>query len=336
MSERKKRPVFVMGCPRSGTNLLYDTLLSAGGFAVYRGRLPVYQVLIPRFGRLDRFENRKRSMAAWVGTKGFQRTGLGAAELTAKILEDCRCGGDFIRIVMEEITRTQNVDRWAVYAPDTVLRVPIVKKEIPDALFVHMIRDGRDIALSLRKLGDFKPFRWGSESRSLEETALYWEWHVQNGRRSGRQIPKDYIEIHYEDLVADLRGTLNKLGQFLDHRLDYDRIQAAAFGTVNKSNSSFPEEAEAGVNPVQRWRQRLSTDQVAAIEWQVGETLEANGYVRSSLNEDWKPGMRDQWLRLTLPSFLDIKLWMKMNTPLGRLSRSRELDLAGSTRAAAL
>ena len=50
--ERKRRPVFVMGCHRSGTNLLYDILLSAGGFAVYRGYLPVYEILLPRFGSL--------------------------------------------------------------------------------------------------------------------------------------------------------------------------------------------------------------------------------------------------------------------------------------------
>ena len=49
-TERKRRPVFVMGCHRSGTNLLYDTLLSAGGFAIYRGSLPLYELLIPRFG----------------------------------------------------------------------------------------------------------------------------------------------------------------------------------------------------------------------------------------------------------------------------------------------
>src|SRR5579872_1636455 len=44
---RSQCPVFVMGCHRSGTNFLYDTLLSAGGFAIYRGYLPVYKILTP-------------------------------------------------------------------------------------------------------------------------------------------------------------------------------------------------------------------------------------------------------------------------------------------------
>src|SRR5277367_4590312 len=101
--ERKTRPVFVIGCHRSGTNLLYDTLLSAGGFAVYRGYLPVYKMLIPRFGSLARPDNRKRAVEAWVRSKGFRRSGIDAEQLTLKMLDECRTGGDFIRIVMSQI-----------------------------------------------------------------------------------------------------------------------------------------------------------------------------------------------------------------------------------------
>jgi len=211
MIERKQCPVFVMGCPRSGTNLLYDTLLSSGEFAVYRGRLPIYQVLIPRFGRVDRLENRKKMMAAWLRSKGFRRSGLDSADLSAKVLENCRSGGDFLSIVMGEIARKQQATRWALYSPDTVLRVATTKQEIPEALFVHIIRDGRDIALSLRKLGDFHPFPWSRRPRSLEETALYWEWMVQKGCRSGREIANDYVEIRYEDLVENPHRTLKAL-----------------------------------------------------------------------------------------------------------------------------
>ena len=316
-----------MGCPRSGTNLLYDTLLSSGEFAVYRGRLPIYQVLIPRFGRVDRLENRKKMMAAWLRSKGFRKSGLDGAELSVKVLENCRNGGDFLSIVMGEIARKQQATRWALYSPDTVLRVATTKQEIPEALFVHIIRDGRDIALSLRKLGDFHPFPWSRRPRSLEETALYWEWMVQKGCRSGREIANDYVEIRYEDLVENPHRTLKGLGEFLDHDLDYDRIKTAALGTLSKTNSSFREEAtDAGFNPVQRWKQRLSQDQVAALEWQIGKTLEAVGYPLSISEHDWKPGVWDKWLRTVYPSFLESKLWMKMNTPLGRFSNLAQLE----------
>src|SRR5947209_9400270 len=88
--ERKRRPVFVMGCHRSGTNLLYDTLLSAGGFAVYRGYLPIHKILIPRFGRFDKSSNRKRALETWLCSKGFRRSGLDAVELSAQVMAKCR------------------------------------------------------------------------------------------------------------------------------------------------------------------------------------------------------------------------------------------------------
>jgi hypothetical protein len=329
--ERKRYPVFVIGCPRSGTNLLYDTLLSSGGFAIYRSSVPIYETLIPRFGKLERLENRKKIMAAWLGSTGFERSGLDAAELAARVVENCRSGGDFLRIFMGAIARKQQVARWAAYSPDTVLRVEAVKNDIPEALFIHIIRDGRDIAVSLRKLGDFNPLPWSRQPRSLEETALYWQWMVLKGRRAGRAIPNDYLEIRYEDLVNDGRRTLKNISEFLDHDLDHDRIQAAALGTLTKSNSSFREETGFGLNPVQRWKQRLSPDQVAAIEWQIGSTLELMGYPLSAAERGvkpgvWKPRVRDQWLRAVYPSFFESKLWLKMKTPAGRFSSLAKLE----------
>ena len=86
-SDRKYSPVFVMGCHRSGTNLLYDTLLSAGGFAIYRGSLPVFETLIPRFGSMEQRSNREKLVQTWVRSKGFRRTGLAADQLSSRILD---------------------------------------------------------------------------------------------------------------------------------------------------------------------------------------------------------------------------------------------------------
>src|SRR5438309_3084476 len=98
-------PVFVLGCPRSGTTVLYHMLLSAGGFAVYRAESNVFNLLVPRFGDLSSAKNRHKLMEFWVRSKLFRVSGLDASEITAKIMAECRSGGDFLRIVMEEIAR---------------------------------------------------------------------------------------------------------------------------------------------------------------------------------------------------------------------------------------
>ncbi len=326
---RKRSPVFVMGCHRSGTNLLYDMLLSAGGFAIYRGSLPVYETLIPRFGSMEHRGNREKLFRTWVRSKGFRRTGLDAARLSSRILDECRKGGDFIRVVMDAVAESQGVPRWALYDPDNVLHVERLKECIPNALFLHIIRDGRDIALSLKKMGGFRPLPWDrGEARSLVTTALYWEWMVRNGREQGSRFPSDYLEVHYEDLITQPRETLQKVGGFLDHDLDYDRIQSAGLGRLSESNSSFREEAANGkINPLERWKTRLSRTDVAAIEAAVGECLEQNGYALSLPAAERTSGVREWGDRALYQGYLNTKMWLKLHTPAGRLANLSVLQL---------
>lgn len=324
--ERRTAPVFVLGCHRSGTNLLYDMLLSAGGFAIYRGYLPVYEKLIPRFGSFDKLSHRKRMIDVWLRSKGFRRSGLDAQQLKAKVLAESRTGGDFIRAMMDPIAQAQKVDRWAVYNPDNVLHMPKIKADIPNALFVHIIRDGRDIALSLRKMG-FRPFPWHQNARSLLAPAFYWQWVVRRGQYYGSMHPADYIEIHYEDLVSNPQQTLNSLGAFLAHDLNYEKIREQGLGRLRESNSSFLEEAKEGsVNPVNRWKERLSDEQVAELECVIGDTLKSLGY---GLTKEYSaPSLYQKFLRSAYPAFFDSKLWLKTRTTVGRISDLSILELS--------
>jgi hypothetical protein len=243
-------------------------------------------------------------------------------------MEEARSGGDFIRIVMDEIARQQKTKRWAVYDPDNVLHVPKIKRDIPDALFIHIVRDGRDIALSLAKMGGFRPLPWKPADTSLAGSALYWEWMVRSGRRHGRGFPDDYIEVRYEDLVQQPRAILQKLGEFLDHDLDYDRIQQAGLGRVRDSNSSFLDESsETRPNPVQRWKQRLSPPQVAELESLIGECLEEFGYTLESSAPTRGRGLRRHCVRQAYLNLLRSKFWVRYNTPLRRLASLSALEI---------
>ena len=62
---------------------------------------------------------------------------------------------------------------------------------------------------------------------------MYWEWIVRKGRKFGAILgPERYLEVRYEELVDAPRETLARLGQFLHHDLDYDRIQISSIGSV--------------------------------------------------------------------------------------------------------
>jgi hypothetical protein len=323
---RKKAPVFVLGAPRSGTTLLYHMLLSAGGFAIYRTESNVFNLLAPRFGDLSALRNKRKLMEAWLRSKLFVRSGLNAEDIQSKIFAECKSAGDFLRIVMEEIARKQDVDRWADCTPDHLLYLPQIKRAFPEALVIHIIRDGRDVALSLNKQGWIRPFPWHKE-RGLIVAGLFWEWIVGNGLRHGRKLASGYVEVRFEDLMAKPRETLAKLSTFIDHDLDYDHIRQVGIGSVSEPNTSFPTESHnSAFNPVGRWKHGFSHEQLVMFERLVGPLLEELNYPLATSHEDSRDGFKLKGMRALYRLFFDSKLWLRSKTPLGRILITKDLS----------
>jgi len=300
-------------------------ILSAGNFAVYRTESNVFNLLGPRFGDLSVRRNREALMKVWLGSKLFTRSGLDARTIEKKVLEECRNTGDFLRIVMQEIANKQGVERWADCTPDHLLYLREIRKEMPEALVIHILRDGRDVALSLDKQRWIRPFPW-DKSKSVLVSGLYWQWIVNRGREYGRTLGADYMEIHFEDLIQNPRPVLAQLGQFIDHDLDYDRIRKVGIGSVSDPNTSFqPESGGQDFNPVERWRKSLSANQLAACENLVGETLVSLGYKLGSTSMA-RHQLGDKVMRAAYESLYDAKLWLKQRTVLGKLLISDDLS----------
>ncbi|PYX37710.1 MAG: hypothetical protein DMG81_13490 [Acidobacteria bacterium] len=172
---------------------------------------------------------------AWMHSTLFTKTGLDAREIEKEVMAGCANAGDFLRIVMEAMARQQGVERWADCTPDHLLAIPRIKETIPNALIVHIIRDGRDVALSLEKQGWIRPLPW-DQGKELQAAALYWEWIVNTGRAHGRALGADYKEVRYEDLVDDPNATLAGLGEFIGQKLDYSEIERVGIGSVSQPN----------------------------------------------------------------------------------------------------
>jgi LPS sulfotransferase NodH len=317
--KQMKPPVFIVGSPRSGTTLLYHMLLSAGGFAVYLTESKVFDLVFPQFPNLNSPENRRKALDLWLQSKLFTLTDLEKSHIERRILEDCRSGGDFLRIVMEEMALQQNVNRWAENTPEHILHLDTIKKEIPDALVIHMIRDGRDVALSLHKKGWVQPFPWGKKRGALV-AGLYWEWLLDKGREYHRRIGRDYLEVRYEQLVSQPVETLAQISRFIDHDLDYQQIQRVGIGSVSEPNTSFEGESSSGTfDPVGRWRKGFAAGELGALEELIGPTLENLGYPVTPLDTSSAQQRTPKAMRTAYRIYWDFKLWLKMKTPLGRV-----------------
>jgi hypothetical protein len=323
---RSRAPVFVLGCGRSGTKLLYHSLLSAGGFAVYHAESNAFNLLGSRFGDLGHRRNREKLLQLWLRSKLFERSGLVRDEIESLILNECRNTGDFLRILMEAIARKQGVERWAEATPLHTLYLPEIKRLVPNALVVHIIRDGRDVALSLQKVGWIRPFPW-DRTRSLVTCGLFWRWIVSKGRKYGRTMGTDYLEVRYEDLVTEPRETLRTISQFIDQELDHERIQSVALGSVHDPNSSFKGDREMELSPVGRWRGLLSQAQQVQLESAIGDLLTDLGCKLASSPQQIRPSFGVRMMRFLYPMFWDVKLWLKSKTPLARIADLRRMGV---------
>jgi len=316
---RSKAPVFVIGCSRSGTTLLYHMILSSGNFAVYRMESHVFTLLEPRFKPLSLTENKRKLLDAWYQTRLCARSGLTPEDFEPKIMAECQNGGDFLRIQMEAMCRKQGVERWAETTPEHLLYIRRIKQTIPNALVIHVIRDGRDVALSWEKLSQIRRLPWDRKRAALA-AGLYWEWIVNQGRGAGRELGEDYVEVHYEDLVRRPQDVLQRLEPFLEHDLDYDRIRQVAIGSVAVPNTAFEDER----SPIGRWKQDFSPEDLAAFESLVGPTLELTGYELQT-----KPqahSLKLAAMRAAYRLYFESKQYLKTRTPFGKWFVTRDLS----------
>ncbi|MDP1861035.1 MAG: sulfotransferase [Gemmatimonadaceae bacterium] len=269
-------PVFVVGSPRSGTTLLYHMLLSAGRFVRYRTETHVFNTLAPRFGGMRTAADRRGALEMWLASDCHTLTGLSAAEVRDSIERECRGPGDFLRLVMEAMGRRQRLPRWAEATPAHVLHMREIRAQIPNALFVQVVRDGRDVAASLTRQGWIRPLARDSERPALA-AAAYWQWIMRRGRDEARGFGSNvYLEVRYEDLVDAPVETLGRIGNFIGQSLDWETIQRVGIGSVGKPNTSFPDAKSGGFKG--RWRTELTVDDARLVDTMLSATLRDAGY----------------------------------------------------------
>lgn len=164
--------------------------------------------------------------------------------------------------------------RWGEKGLDYVLEMARVASLLPEARFIHVVRDGRDVARALVDSG------FGADN--LVTAAGQWAQRVERGRRAGGRLgPQRYRELRYEDLVADPEAALQGVCRFLD--LDYEptmldyhaRVAEQSTGAFATHHRSLRLPPTPGLRD---WRRDLTATETADIEAVVGRTLSACGY----------------------------------------------------------
>jgi hypothetical protein len=167
-------------------------------------------------------------------------------------------------------------ERFGDKTPLYMQKLEVLERAFPDAQYLHLVRDGRDAALSFLAMRRRPRFNW-ARPRGLGSFAAQWRWEVEAAREFGATRP--YHELRYEDLVAEPERRLREVCAFLElgfepALLDYHRDVDA------ERLLDHPKLAEPPGAGRSRWREQLSPRQVELFEAIAGATLSAFGYER--------------------------------------------------------
>lgn len=270
-------PVIVLGVRRSGTTLLRVMLDRSSELAVPDESYFVPQLAARHRGPLDR----ERFLDDLARLPTLREWGI-APESVAARLADGMPPGAAIGAVFATYAAAQGKARWGDKTPLYMQYLPVLERLFPDARYVHLVRDGRDAALSFLDVPDgIMTEAWG-HPRDAAGFALMWRTEVEAARALGARVgPGRYIELRYEALVAapaeTLRGACGFAGlAFDDAMLDY----------VGRSGSaSKPHQQRLNQPPtpgVRDWRSTLPAEDARRFEAVAGDLLAALGYETAS------------------------------------------------------
>lgn len=186
---------------------------------------------------------------------------------------------DVIDAIFSLTTRERPGARWGDKTPGYITEIERLHNVFPHAQFIHIIRDGRDVCLSLKKTG------W--HGNSTWEIAEYWGRAVSTAREAGQALPADqYLEVRYEQLVLDTERVLRSVCHFLG--FDFEHAMLDFYETADEH---VPDRARGHLSKtyrppratdVQRWTREQKRRQTVIFEAFAGPVLEAAGYDRTA------------------------------------------------------
>ena len=165
--------------------------------------------------------------------------------------------------------------------PDFCRTIPVLHRLFPHARFVHIIRDGRNTALSTLDWAVKKgPAKWGLWGRDpVAVCALWWHRQAGTGIQEGRKLgPAAYHEIHYEKLVEDPVRQLQQVANFLDIPDAREMAEFHKGRTSNNPNLSAKSAWLPATPGLRDWREQLPPEDVSLFEAISGELLSELGY----------------------------------------------------------
>ncbi len=274
---------FIVGVGRSGTTLL-RLLMDAHPDLAITPETHWLSDAITAIGSIKQLRH------VIIGNTYWKDIGISDKELDA-ILEKHNGEKPFdtLRAIYQHYGKRFGKSRVGDKTPIHGLIMHKIAHAFPEAHFIHIIRDGRDVAVSYRDM-------WFGPGKDAKTAAKFWLWRIREMRQQAQFLPH-YMEVRYEQLVTEPETVLRTIGEFIQLPFHRNQLRAhehadsrlAEFGNIQHGGAVISTERRKAIfaetlNPpndsrIGRWRTEMTKKEMADFESIAGNMLAELGYL---------------------------------------------------------
>jgi hypothetical protein len=274
-------PFFIVGMQRSGTTMLRLMLNAHHSLAVpfESGFIPLVYRDLDKYGDLSVRENAAACLSD-ICQRDMPKRGKLIEDIARVLGHQIRSYADLVSAIFEEYAKQMGKPRWGDKTPSYVADLDLLWRLFPTCRVIHVLRDGRDVAVSLLAT------EWGP--KNLLKIAEDWRWNTLLGHKMGAFLGEQYLEIRYEDLVCNPESILRQICDFLLEPYDENMLlyHTSAESQMppgslkwHRASVSPPDPKKVGL-----WKHRMSLSDRILFEQVAGHELQMFGYQRENLS----------------------------------------------------
>ncbi len=278
----QKQFIFIIGAPRSGTTWLQALVANHTDVASLGSiELRHFSQYIAPVVRAWDTEEQPLKEGKW--EQGYPM--IMPKEEFDTFLKDWTAN-IYAKILAKNPTASHILDKHPAYS----FHIDIIKKIIPNAKFIHLIRDGREVVVSAKSASRRNGFGYNNTFNAM----AHWQESILAARRAA-QYGDDYLELRYEDLKKGNKEFLTQIFDFCKLKTDetfFKKIYAEG-GVFYKAVSSPTPKSNAKSS---KWEANFSVKERFIIEENFGTMLRQLGYTKA--DDWWAMGAADK-LKIT-------------------------------------
>jgi hypothetical protein len=239
------------------------------------GFIPAFYYRLGEYGNLADKENARRLLTD-IAEFPLVKKGMHIRNPEAILARSVDSYASLVDAIFMTIAKAVGKNRWGDKTPSYVTEVDVLWKLFPGCQVIHMVRDGRDVALSNRNLA------WGF--RSLPRAAQDWRLKTIIGHKVGSVLGEHYLEVRYEDLVQGPEATLRRICEYLGEPYDPGMLtyHESASAEMPEESLAFHQRSISAPDPslAFAWKRSMSMPDRVIFEQIAGDALDLFGYER--------------------------------------------------------